>query len=342
MRKIYKIVPVFLIMSILAFSSCTGDDPSLKEYSRDVFAMDTFVTMKAYGQNAEEALEQSEAEIKRLEALFDVTDPESDVSHINKNGGASTQVSDETAELLASALDYCAKTGGALDITVYPIVKEWGFTTGEYKIPDSERLNRLLENTGYKRVQINGGSVFVKRNTELDFGAVAKGYCGDRIAEIMKKNEVESALINLGGNVQAIGAKPDGSPWRVGLRNPENSEETVCTLSVSDCAVVTSGNYERFFVGEDGKKYCHIIDPKTGFPAENGIISASVIGKSGLMCDALSTALLVMGTEAAIDFCRSHSDIEAVLITDEKKMLITEGLDVSDISDDYELCMIKR
>ena len=159
----------------------------------------------------------------------------------------------------------------------------------------------------------------------------------------MQKNGVDSALINLGGNVQAVGTKPDGSKWKVGIQDPENSGEIVCTLSVSDCAVVTSGNYERYFVGADGKKYWHIIDPKTGYPADNGVISASVIGKSGVMCDALSTALFVMGTEKAIAFCKAHREIDAVIITSGKKMYVTEGLeDMSAVSDKYELSLIKR
>lgn len=343
MKIIHKISALLIVLSVVFFTSCNEESTSQNEYTKDVFAMDTFMTIKAYGENAETALDEAETEIMRLERLFSVTDTVSDISRINKDSGRQTEVSEDTKELLTAALDYCKMTDGALDITVYPILREWGFTTGEYKIPDSEKIKELLELTGYGRVKLSGNTVTVEKNMELDLGSVAKGYTSDRIAEIIQKNGVDSALINLGGNVYAAGKKPDGSKWKVGIQDPENSGSIVCTLSVSDCAVVTSGNYERYFVGADGKKYCHIIDPATGFPADNGIISASVIGKSGVMCDALSTALFVMGTEKAIEFCRSHPEIEAVLITDNRQMYITDGLeDVSGISGSYESSVIKR
>lgn len=330
-------------LSVMILTSCSNENAMQKEYAKDIFAMDTFMTVKAYGDNAEAALDEAETEIKRIEALFSVTDPQSDISKINKNGGQPVEVSEDTFELISKSLDFCRETDGALDITVYPVVREWGFTTGSYNIPDRKKLSELLKNTGYKRVSLSDDSVLLEKGMELDLGSVAKGYCSGRIADIMKQKGVSSALINLGGNVQAIGTKPDGTAWRVGIQDPDNSEEIACTLSVSDCAVVTSGNYERFFVGEDGKKYCHIIDPKTGCPADNGIISASIIGKSGLMCDAYSTALFVMGTDKAIEFCRSHQDFEAVFITDSGMLYITEGLENdSDISDRYKVSIIKR
>ncbi len=334
---------LILMLTMLIFCSCTGNNEENKEYTKDIFAMDTFMTIKAYGDKAEIAVDEAEREIVRLESLFSVTDKKSDISRINKNGGQFVKVEEDTLDLIGTALDYCRETDGALDITVYPILREWGFTTGEYKIPDNERIRELLELTGYRKVRLGENTVLLDDGTEIDLGSAAKGYTGDRIAEIMQKNGVDSALINLGGNVQAVGTKPDGSKWKVGIQDPENSGEIVCTLSVSDCAVVTSGNYERYFVGADGKKYWHIIDPKTGYPADNGVISASVIGKSGVMCDALSTALFVMGTEKAIAFCKAHREIDAVIITSGKKMYVTEGLeDMSAVSDKYELSLIKR
>lgn len=344
MNNVKKTVFAGMMSLVLLLTGCSDkSEEKQTEYKKDIFAMDTFMTIKAYGDKAEIAVDEAEREIVRLESLFSVTDTDSDVSKINLNAGTSAEVSDDTIMLLTYALDYCQMTDGALDITVYPILREWGFTTGEYKIPDNERIKELLAFTDYRKIKISGNTVSLEKNTKIDIGSTAKGYTGDRIAEIMQKNGVDSALINLGGNVQAVGTKPDGSKWKIGIQDPENSGEIVCTLSVSDCAVVTSGNYERYFVGADGKKYCHIIDPKTGYPADNGVISASVIGKSGVMCDALSTALFVMGTEKAIAFCKSHHEIDAVIITNDKKMYVTEGLeDMSAVSYKYELSFIKR
>ena len=310
---------------ILLICGCSGSQDKT-EYKSDVFAMDTFMTVKAYGEKGKSAVKEAEAEIKRLEALFSVTDGGSEVSLLNRSGGKAVGVSQETAELISRSIEISDKTDGALDITVYPLVREWGFTTGDYKIPDKTTVDGLLENTGYKNINISGKTVTLKDNTEIDLGAVAKGYTADRIIEIMKKNGVTSALVNLGGNVQALGKKPDGSLWKIGIEDPFGGDDNVCTLDIENRAVVTSGNYQRYFTGEDGRRYCHIIDPSNGYPADNELVSVTVIGDSGFQCDSLATALFVMGKEKAINFCRNNRDIDAVLIDKDGNICITEEI----------------
>ena len=211
-------------------------------------------------------------------------------------------------------------------------MREWGFTTGDsenepyYKIPDQWLIDWHLGNVGYEKIIINGSIVTVPTEMEIDLGAVAKGYASDAVLQILDENKIESALINLGGNVYVLGRKPDNTKWKVGIQNPVDKDKMICTLAIENKAVITSGNYERCFE-MDGKKYWHIIDPKTGYPADNGIISATVIGDSGLDCDALSTALFVMGTEKAIEFCKSHKEIDVILVTKDMKIYATEGLE---------------
>lgn len=325
---------------------CSADvKNSENEYKTDLFAMDTYMTLRAYGDNAEKAAELSLDEIMRLEALFDVTDSRSDLSRINNGSGRSVEVSADTVRVALGALDFSEKTDGALDISIYPILKEWGFTTGEYKLPEKEVLSDLLGSIGYKNISVDkeNNRIKVPEGYMLDFGAAAKGYTSDRICEIMIKNGVSSAIVNLGGNVQTVGKKPDGTFWRVGIENPSDTSDTICSLEIDNEAIVTSGNYERFFEGEDGKRYGHIIDPKTGYPADNGIISASVIGDSGFECDALSTALFVMGTDRAIEFCRANKNIEAVLIDKDMNIYITDGLKNNiTVSSGYNFTFIDR
>ncbi len=317
--------------------------------SRDVFAMDTYMVLKAYGTNAKKALEQAETEIQRLESLFSVKLRDSDISKINATSGNPVTVNVSTRTAIAKAIEIGDMTDGALDITVYPLVREWGFTTGDsdnepsYKIPEQWLIDWHLGNVGYDRIILNGNIVTLPTQFEIDLGSVAKGYATDAVVQILDENGIDSALINLGGNVYALGRKPDNSKWKVGIQNPLDTDKVICSVSVENQAVITSGNYERFFEA-DGKKYWHIIDPKTGYPADNGIISATVIGSSGLDCDALSTALFVMGTEKAIDFCKKHKEIDAVLVTkDMEKIYVTDGLTKNiTMEDDLKYEVIKR
>ncbi len=183
----------------------------------------------------------------------------------------------------------------------------------------------LLEKVGYDKVELNNDQIQMEPGGMIDLGAVGKGYAGDEAAQILRERGITAALLDIGGNIQAIGTKPDGSDWRVGLKDPF-SGGVLGIIQVSDVAVVTSGNYERFFTGEDGKVYGHIIDPATGHPVENGIASVSVIASEGKLCDALSTALFVMGLENAQDYWRQHRNYEMILIMEDGDIYLTEGI----------------
>lgn len=323
MRK--RIITGFIASTVL-LTACGKKTVENKQDSRSFFAMDTYMTVTVYGENTEAALDKAEEKVAELERLWSVTDENSEIYAINHSGGNSVSVSSETAELLDFSLDISAMTDGALDCTMYPVLTEWGFTTGDYKVPSDENIAELLENTGYQKIRLDGQAVTVPENMQIDLGAVGKGYTGDLLAETLKENGISSALLDLGGNIQTIGKKSDGSDWKLGLRSPFD-EGTFAVLVVSDCAVITSGGYERYFVGDDGETYWHILDPKTGKPAQSGLVSATIIGKEGRLCDALSTSIFVMGLDKAENLWRQHDDFEMVLVTENGGMYITEGLE---------------
>ena len=251
-------------------------------------------------------------------------DEHSDIYAIDHTGSGS--LSGNAAELMEQALELCRRTGGALDISVYPIVRAWGFTTGSYQVPDEETIQSLLPLVDYTQIQYDAatGVVTLPEGMEIDLGSVAKGYAGQLAAQMLREHGVQSALLNLGGNVQTVGTKPDGSPWQIGIKDPQG-EDAMMVLSVEDQAVVTSGGYERYFE-QDGQTYWHIMDPSTGHPADSGLLSVTIVGKQGIICDGLSSSLFVMGLEKAADLWAQSGDFEAVFVTASGEVYITEGL----------------
>lgn len=291
--------------------------------SATIFAMDTAMDLTIYGDAA--VLDRVEERILRLESLFSVTDPASEIYTLDHTG--SSVLSEETGDLLEQALALCGRTGGALDISIYPVVRAWGFTTGSYQIPSDEEISELLESVDYTKIQYDPvtKNARLPDDMEIDLGSIAKGYTGDKLIELLRNSGVSSALINLGGNVQTLGSKPDGSPWRIAVRDPMG-DGYIGILEAGDKAVITSGGYERYFE-QDGEVYWHIIDPSTGQPAKNGLLSVTIVGDSGALCDALSTALFVMGAEDAAAFWRASDDFEAVFVDEGGGITITEGLE---------------
>lgn len=298
--------------------------------------MDTYMTFTAYGMDAEAAVLAAEDKIRELEALWSVTDENSDIYAVNHSAGQTVTIDQKTAELVSFALDMAEKTNGVLEPTIYPVLTAWGFTTGENRIPTEIELAGLLDKVGYEKVKLNENQIQTEPGSMIDMGAVGKGYAGDEAAQVLRERGITAALLDIGGNIQAIGTKPDGSDWRVGLKDPF-SGNVLGIFQISDRAVVTSGNYERFFVGDDGKTYGHIVDPATGRPVENGIASVSVIASDGKLCDALSTALFVMGLEQAKEYWRQHKDYEMILIMEDGNIYLTEGIrDSFSLNSDYK------
>lgn len=291
-----------------------SDDSEDRSCSKDIFAMDTYMTLTAYGERSKEAIDAAELEINRIEKLLSVGIETSEICKLNRE--KAIQLSEDTEYLIARSIDIYEKTDGAFEITIYPLMEEWGFTTQNYKVPDEERIQELLESVGTDKIQLETASVSIEKDMALDLGGIAKGYTSSRIMEIFREYGIESAVVSLGGNVQVLGKKTDGSDWKVGIESPKADGTYIGVLQTSDKAVITSGGYERYFE-EEGKRYHHIIDPRTGYPASSGLSSVTIISEDGTLADALSTSLFIMGKDRAIEYWKDHSNEFDMIMVDE-------------------------
>ena len=308
-------------------SSTASSDAADASSSRDIFAMDTYMTLTAYGKNAKKALDAAVDEINNIEQLVSTGIDSSEVSQINKNGKGS--VSETTGYLIKRSKEIYDSTNGVFDITIYPIMQAWGFPTENYRVPGKKELKKLRGLMGADHVLYDEKKQEVTLNKEgmkIDLGGIAKGYTSSKVMDIFKENGISSAVISLGGNVQTLNGKPDGSDWRVAVENPADTGSYIGVLSIKDKAVITSGGYERYFK-QDGKTYHHIIDPANGYPANNGLTSVTIVSDDGTLADGLSTSLFIMGPEKAQKYWKEHSDeFDTILVKDDGSILVSEGI----------------
>ena len=321
--------------NVVTSSELTSENASDDaEAVRDVFAMDTYMTVKAYGFNGDAAVDAAVDEINRLDALLSTGKKDSEIGQINANNGG--QLSEDGAVLMERSLELYKSTNGAFDVAIYPVMKAWGFTDGNYQVPDTDALKATLELVDPSLIDYDKETStvsFKKDGVQIDLGGIAKGYTSSRIMDIYKEKGVTSGLVNLGGNAQVFGTKPDGSLWRVAVQSPDSEDEYLGVLETKDKAIITSGGYERYFE-KDGVTYHHIIDPSTGYPADNGLISVTIVSADGTLADGLSTSLFVMGKDKAIDYWRAHSDeFDMILLTDDEKLYVSAGIKDSFTSD---------
>lgn len=305
-------------LTALALAACGAKKP--QEIS--LFAMDTYMTLSAYGDNAGEALTAASQEINRLEATLSRTIDTSDISRLN--AGEAVSVQQETRELLTRALALADETGGTFDMTVAPLVALWGITSDAPHVPTQEEIDALLPLVGSDHVHMDD-AVTLDTGCAVDLGGIAKGYASGQVAHILRAYDVTSAVVSLGGNVYVCGSRPDGAPWNVGIQDPSGTGYAA-TVALTDCFAVTSGGYQRYFVAEDGTVYQHILDPRTGCPADSDLLSVTVISDDGTAADAYSTALYVMGEQEAVSFWRAHGGFDLILITADGRLLYTPGL----------------
>ena len=321
--------------NVVTSSELTSENASDDaEAVRDVFAMDTYMTVKAYGSNGDAAVDAAVDEINRLDALLSTGKKDSEIGQINANNGG--QLSEDGAVLMERSLELYKSTNGAFDVAIYPVMKAWGFTDGNYQVPDADTLKATLELVNPSLIDYDKETStvsFKKDGVQIDLGGIAKGYTSSRIMDIYKEKGVTSGLVNLGGNAQVFGTKPDGSLWRVAVQSPDSEDEYLGVLETKDKAIITSGGYERYFE-KDGVTYHHIIDPSTGSPADNGLISVTIVSADGTLADGLSTSLFVMGKDKATNYWKAHSDeFDMILLTDDEKLYVSEGIKDSFTSD---------
>ena len=305
---------------LLCLTGC-GAQPEPEQLS--LFAMDTYMSLAAYGDGASEALAACGQELNRLDASLSRTREGSEIYTLNRQGSA--DVSRETADLIADAVALSRTTGGAFDPTVAPLVTLWGITTDSPHVPTQQEIDALLPLVGSEHLHLSGDTATLDDGCAIDLGGIAKGYASDRVAAIFAQHGITSGTISLGGNVYVCGAKPNGQPWVVAIQDPRSDGYAV-TVALTDSFAVTSGGYQRYYTAPDGTVYQHILDPKTGYPVESDLLSVSILCDNGTMADAYSTALYVMGSAGAQAFWRTHGGFEMILITTAGQVLYTPGL----------------
>ncbi len=293
--------------------------------TRQLFAMDTVMSFTAYGPHCQEAVDAAVQEVQRLDALLSAGSPESEISRLNETG--TETVSEDTAAVFGRALTIYETTGGVFDFTVYPLMKLWGFPSGAYHVPSEEEIEELLPLVDASQVHLEGLYISLGEGQQADLGGIAKGYTSGRVMEIYREHGVTSGMVSLGGNIQVLNRKPDGSGWRVGIQDPDGEQgELAAVLEAENQAVVTSGGYERYFE-EDGNTYIHILDPRTGCPVQGDLASVTVVSEDGTLADALSTALYIMGLEEAVSYWKTNGkDFDLILITEAGEIYATGGI----------------
>ncbi len=321
---------------ILLFVPGCGQATVLQEATDERFMMDTLVTITVFCEDKQQgkaALEAAFAEFERISVLtnrFPQGNGSSalgDVILANKNSGLKpVKVSNDTVTILERCQYYEQLSGGAFDVSVGPVMELWGFG-GSQRVPTDAEIKQTLDLVGYQKILLEPEQKTVyltKRGMGIDLGSVAKGYATDQAAAVLKKRGIKHALINAGGNIYALGSKADGSPWRVGIQDPRNQQGLVAIVSVKDAAVVTSGDSQRYFE-EAGVRYHHILNPATGKPARE-VMQTTVIGASATDADILSTILFVLGPQRGMDFLQGVQDTQAILITPDKQITMTNQL----------------
>ena len=313
-----------IIITCILLTGCgarTDDTP----HRRTVFAMDTVMNLTVYGKNGEKALDAAEQELYRLDALLARGTEGSAVYTLNHEGAV---IDSEVAYLLRAGGSISKMTDGAFDPTIAELLDLWGFGSGagEHRVPTQEELDAALANVGEKHLHVDGEQAVLDLPAQLDLGGIAKGWAGERMFACMKESGIAGAVLDLGGDVALWGGKLDG-PWRVAIKNPADESAFLGVLETDgDRFIMTSGVYERYFE-ENGLRYHHILDPKTGCPAESDLVSATVICKDGVWADALATACCVMGSEKALELWRNLSSEEmpfnAILVNADGRVLYT-------------------
>lgn len=294
--------------------------------SKSSFKLNTVVSITLYDSQDESIIDEAFQLCDYYENLLSRTKKESEIYQLNEKAHNSYTVSDETKELLTKGFHYSQLSDGAFDLTLEPLTSLWNFGSSEERLPSQDEIKEALTHVGYQYLTLDGNKItFEKDGMGIDLGAIAKGYIADKIKEFLISKDVNSAIINLGGNILCVGEKPDGSAFKVGIQKPfKDRNETIAVVEIRDLSVVSSGIYERFFT-VDGKNYHHILNPATGYPYENDLTSVTIISKESVDGDALSTTCFALGLEKGMKLIESLPDTYAVFITSDYELHYTKG-----------------
>lgn len=338
MKRNGMICVICMCIVMLAGCSGAGQQPADRtdtngteketKQTAEIFAMNTIMNLTVYGEEASQMLKEARELIQTYENLLSVNVETSDVAKLNRAGGQPVQVSAETYELIQKSLDISKQTDGIFDISIYPLVRAWGFTEEEYRIPSEDERKQIAGIIDYRRIELKEDhTVVIPEPMQIDLGGIAKGYVSDKLMDLFREWGAEAAIVSLGGNVQTYGKKPDGTPFTVGITDPADGESMLGTIEVGQTAVITSGSYQRYFE-RDGVRYHHIMDKETGAPAESDLTSVTILCENGETADSIATAMFVMGKERAIAFDQEHHEISCILIDKKNEVWTSEGIDL--------------
>ena len=331
MRHSTTMTSRWLIVALLFIAPTFAISPSLhaEELSKTDFVLGTVCTVRLLEGGSKAMLDEAFSRLRTIEDHMSANRDDTEISQVNAMAGKTpVKVSEDTFYVISKALEYARLTNGAFDPSVGPLVKLWNIGNGGEKVPPTEKILAAKALVDWRQVVLDATTrtVFLKKpGMALDLGAIAKGYAADEIEKILLNHKVNAAVIDLGGNVFVFGSKKDKSPWRIGIQNPESERgEYLGIVTGGQMTVVTSGVYERYFI-ENGKWYHHIMSTQTGFPVDNDLISVSIVSKSSIDADALSTVLFVLGIEKGIEFLKQFPDTYAVFIDKDHNVYLSPG-----------------
>lgn len=300
-----------------------------QEVVKNSYALGTLINLKAYGNNAQKAIDEALERLNDIDDKMSAFKENSEISKITLVAGRSMEfVSDDTYFVVKKAIEYSRILEGTFDPTIRPLVKLWSIGTKEERIPEEAEIKEVKNLVNYKDVildESNKSIMLKQKDQALDVGGIAKGFAADEVRDIFIQNKIKSALIDLGGNIFALGSKEHNKPWKVGIQNPFKPRgESIAVLSIKNKSVVTSGNYERYFM-KYGKRFHHIINPRTGYPSESQIISATIISDNSIDGDGLSTGIYILGVDKSLSIIEAIEDVDAILVTEDKNVYVTSG-----------------
>ena len=328
MRKKVIVIITTIILAI-GLLGCVKEETN-EQLSRTELFMGTVVKVTLYDHASEELLDEVFEHISEVEDLVSINKEDTEIVQLNKNAGIKgVKLSDFSYNLVKVALEYSKLSDGGYDVSIGPLVKLWSIGLPEAKVPSEDEIEEVIKNIDYTKVKIDDSNkeVFLsEKGMMIDLGSIAKGYIADDIVNILKENKVERAIIDLGGNIYAMGTKNEENNWKIGVQNPfEDRGRIVGAIEVSNKSVVTTGIYERF-IEEDGEKYHHILNPKTGYPYETDIAGVTIVADKSVDADALSTLVFTKGLDEGLQLVEKLESVDAIFVMDDNSVYVTEGL----------------
>lgn len=320
------ILTIILAISVVGCNQAKIDAP----ITRTELFMGTVIKVTLYDEEDKEILDKVFNRIVEIENLVSINKEGTELTKLNESAGESkVKLSDTNYEIIKKGVEYSKLSKGAYDVSIGPLVKLWSIGLPEAKVPTEEEIKEVMKYIDYSKIEINDSTkeVFLKqKGMMIDLGSIAKGYAADEIVKILKSEGVKRAIVDLGGNIYALGSKDKNQDWNIGIQDPFNDRGNVVgSIEVSDKSIVTTGIYERF-IEKDGVKYHHILNPKTGYPYETEIAGVSIVADKSIDADALSTLIFTKGLDEGVKLVEELENVDAVFVTNEHKIYVTEAL----------------